>query len=69
MTSISDTFHKLVQLCQMHKSTFCIWKGNELFVFVQDIKHIAVSAFLPNSYLSLCVSNHPAYSLHLFVSD
>ncbi|GFG36201.1 hypothetical protein Cfor_03141 [Coptotermes formosanus] len=36
-----DMFFKMVQLSQMYKSTFCLWKGYELFVFVQDIRHIA----------------------------
>jgi len=36
-------FHKMIQLSEIYKTTFCLWKGPELFVFIQDIKHIAVS--------------------------
>jgi hypothetical protein len=43
---IPDTFQKMVQISRQYDSTFCLWKGYELFVFAQDIKHIAVSCLL-----------------------
>ncbi|PNF34013.1 Cytochrome P450 4C1 [Cryptotermes secundus] len=34
-------FQNMVQISRKYESTFCFWKGYELFVFVQDVKHIA----------------------------
>jgi len=59
MLFVSDMFQKLTQLSELYKSTFCLWKGPELFVFIQDIKHIAVSC-LP--FLSLNSRLTPANS-------
>ncbi|XP_033607258.1 probable cytochrome P450 313a1 isoform X2 [Cryptotermes secundus] len=39
-------FQNMVQISRKYESTFCFWKGYELFVFVQDVKHIAVSCQL-----------------------
>jgi hypothetical protein len=43
---ISDMFQNMVQISREYESTFCFWKGYELFVFVQDVKHIAVRCLL-----------------------
>jgi hypothetical protein len=40
----------MVQISREYDSTFCLWKGYELFVFLQDIKHIAVSCLLHAQY-------------------
>ncbi|XP_033607274.1 cytochrome P450 4C1-like [Cryptotermes secundus] len=37
----ADMFQNMVQISREYDSTFCFWKGYELFVFVQDVKHIA----------------------------
>jgi hypothetical protein len=35
----------MVRISRQYDSAYCFWKGYELFVFVQDIKHIAVSCY------------------------
>jgi hypothetical protein len=42
---LSDIFQALIQISRKYESTFWIWEG-QLFVYVQDIKHIVVSCFL-----------------------
>lgn len=37
----ADMFQNMVQISREYDSTFCFWKGYELFVFVQDVTHIA----------------------------
>jgi hypothetical protein len=39
----------MIRISRQYDSAYCFWKGYELFVFVQDIKHIAVSCYyIPN---------------------
>ncbi|XP_033607277.1 cytochrome P450 4C1 isoform X2 [Cryptotermes secundus] len=37
----TDMLQNMVEISRQYDSTFCLWKGYELFVFLQDIKHIA----------------------------